>query len=318
MLELRVMEESQSHSAWSSPIVLVGKPDGSIQLCVDYRKVNDVSRFDAYPMPLVDELLDWLGTARFFSTLNLTKGYCQIPLSPESKEKTAFSTPDGLYQFRALPFGLFGAFAAPYLDDMIIHSNSWAQHVWHVGAVLESLRQAVLMAKPKKCAIGRAEVRYLGYNLGNGQVRPLVDKTAAIATCPRPKTKKEVRRFLGLAGYYRFIPAFSELTSPLTDLTRKGASDPVQWTELCQRVFERVKEALCGEPLLFTPNFSLPFNLQTDTSDQGLGAGLTQQVEGVDRPVLYISRKLSQREAKYSTVEKECLAIRWAVGSLRY
>ena len=100
-----------------------------------------------------------------------------------------------------------------------------------------------------------------------------MDKTAAIATCPRPKTKKEVRRFLGLAGYYRrFIPAFSELTSPLTDLTRKGASDPVQWTELCQRAFERVKEAFCGEPLLFTPKVFLPFNLQTDASDRGLGA----------------------------------------------
>ena len=124
---------------------------------------------------------------------------------------------------------------------------------------------------------------------------------------------------MGLAGYYRrFIPAFAELTSPLTDLTRKGASDPVQWTEPCQRAFERVKEALCGEPLLFTPNFSLPFILQTDASDRGLGAVLTQQVKGVDRPVLYISRKLSQRETKYSTVEKECLTIRWAVGSLRY
>ena len=151
------------------------------------------------------------------------------------------------------------------------------------GAVLESLRQAGLTANPKKCAIGRAEVRYLGYHLGSGQVRPLVDKTAVIATCPRPKTKKEVRRFLGLAGYYRrFIPAFSELTSPLTNLTRKGASDLVQWMELCQRAFERVKEAFCGEPLLFTLNFSLPFNLQTDASDRGLGAVLTQQVEGVD------------------------------------
>ena len=145
-----------------------------------------------------------------------------------------------------------------------------------------------------------------------GQVRPLVDKSGAIATCPRPKTKKEVRRFLGLAGYYRrFIPVFAELTSPLTDLTRKGASDPVQWTEPCQRAFDRVKEALCRELLLFTPNFYLPFNLQTDASDRGLG-------EGVDQLVLYISRKLSQQETRYSTVEKECLAIRWTVGSLHY
>ena len=154
MLELGVIEES--HSAWSSPIVLVGKPDGSIRFYVDYRKVNDVSRFDGYPMPRVDELLD------------LTKGYWQIPLSPEFMEKTAFSAPDGLYQFRTLPFGLFGApamfqrlmdrvlrphaaFAAAYLDDVIIHSDSWAQHLRHVAAVLESLRQVGLTANPKRC-----------------------------------------------------------------------------------------------------------------------------------------------------------------------
>ena len=122
-----------------------------------------------------------------------------------------------------------------------------------------------------------------------------------------------------MAGYYRrFIPAFAELTSPLTDLTRKGSPDPVQWTEPCQLAFERVKQALCGGPLLYTPNFSLPFVLQTDASNRGLGAVLSQEVEGVDRPVLYISRKLAQREVSYSTVEKECLAIRWAVGALRY
>ena len=334
MLAMGVIEES--HSGWSSPIVLVRKKDGSIRFCVDYRKVNDVSRFDAYPMPRVDELLDRLGTARFFTTLDLTKGYWQIPMSPESKEITAFSTPYGLYQFRTLPFGLFGApatfqrlmdrvlrphaaYAAAYLDDVIIHSNSWAEHMQQVGAVLSSLRQAGLTANPKKCVVGQREVRYLGYHLGGGQVRPQVDKTAAIATCPRPKTKKEVRQFLGLAGYYRrFIPDFAGLTSPLTDLTRKGASDPVQWTEQCQQVFERVKQALCGEPLLYTPDFSLPFILQTDASNRGLGAVLSQQVGGTDRPVLYISRKLSEREGRYSTVEKECLAIRWAVGSLRY
>ena len=334
MVEMGVIEES--NSAWCSPIVLVGKKDGSIRFCVDYRKVNEVSRFDAYPMPRVDELLDRLGTARFFTTLDLTKGYWQIPLSPESKEKTAFSTPYGLYQFVTLPFGLFGApatfqrlmdrvlrphaaYAAAYLDDMIIHSDSWAEHVRQVAAVLESLRQAGLTANPKKCAVGRREVQYLGYHLGGGQVRPQVDKTAAIAACPRPKTKKEVRRFLGLAGYYlRFIPNFAELTSPLTDLTRKGASDPLQWTEQCQESLERVKQALCGEPLLHTPNFSLPFVLQADAEGRGLGAVLSQQVRGVDRPVLYISRKLSEREARYSTMERECLAIRWAVDALRY
>ncbi len=166
--------------------------------------------------------------------------------------------------------------------------------------VLRALRGAGITANTKKCAIGRVEVRYLGFHLGHEQVRPQIDKTAAIAACPRPKTKKEVRQFLGLAGYYRrFIPDYSELTSPLTDLTKKEVPDTVPWTERCQQVFTQVKAALCGGPLLHSPDFSLPYR-------------------GEERPVLYISRKLSKRETMYSTIEKECLAIRWAVLTLRY
>ncbi len=287
-------------------------------------------------MVRVDELLDRLGTARFYSTLDLTKGYWQIPLSPLSKEKSAFTTPFGLHQFVTLPFGLFGApatfqhlldkilrphtaYAAAYLDDIIIYSQDWQRHMVHLREVLRALRGAGLTANPKKCAIGRVEVRYLGFHLGHGQVRPQIDKTAAIAACPRPKTKKEVRQFLGLAGYYRrFIPDYLELTSPLTDLTKKEVPDTVPWTERCQQVFTQVKAALCGGPLLHSPDFSLPFLLQTDASDRGLGAVLTQEIGGEERPVLYISRKLSKRETMYSTIEKECLAIRWAVLTLRY
>ncbi len=334
MLEMGVIEESRSD--WASPIVLVPKTDGSVRFCVDYRKVNAVSKFDAYPMPRVDELLDRLGTARFYSTLDLTKGYWQIPLSPLSKEKSAFTTPFGLHQFVTLPFGLFGApatfqrlmdkilrphtaYAAAYLDDIIIYSQDWQRHMVHLREVLRALRGAGLTANPKKCAVGRVEVHYLGFHLGHGQVRPQIDKTAAIAACPRPKTKKEVRQFLGLAGYYRrFIPDYSELTSLLTDLTKKEVPDTVPWTERCQQVFTQVKVALCGGPLLHYPDFSLPFLLQTDASDRGLGAVLTQEIGGEERPVLYISRKLSKRETMYSTIEKECLAIRWAVLTLRY
>ncbi len=200
-----VIEES--HSDWASPIVLVPKTDGSLRFCVDYRKVNAVSKFDASPMPRVDELLDRLGTARIYSTLDLTKGYWQIHLSPLSKEKSAFTTPFGLHQFVTLPFGLFGApatfqrlmdkilrphtaYAAAYLDDIIIYSQDWQRHMVHLREVLRALRGAGLTANPKKCAIGRVEVRYLGFHLGHGQVRPQIDKTAAIAACPRPKTKR--------------------------------------------------------------------------------------------------------------------------------
>ncbi len=243
---------------------------------------------------------------------------------------------NGLHQFVTLPFGLFGApatfqrlmdkilrphtaYAAAYLDDIIIYSQDWQRHMVHLREVLRALRGAGLTANPNKCAIGRVEVQYLGFHLGHGQVRPQIDKTAAIAACPRPKTKKEVRHFLGLAGYYRrFIPDYSELTSPLTDLTKKEVPDTVQWTEQCQQTFTQVKAALCGGPLLHSPDFSLPFLLQTDASDRGLGAVLTQEIGGEERPLLYISRKLSKRETMYTTIEKECLAIRWAVLTLRY
>ncbi len=206
-----------------------------------------------------------------------------------------------------------------HLKHPLILGTDWQRHMEHLRAVLRSLREAGLTANPRKCAIGRVEVRYLGFHLGHGQVRPQIDKTAAVAACPSPKTKKEVRQFLGLAGYYRrFIPNFSDLTSPLTDLTKKEAPDPVQWTEPCQQALTKVKAALCGGPLLHSPNFDLPFLLQTDASDRGLGAVLAQVVGGEERPVLYLSRKLSKRETRYSTVEKECLAIRWAVLTLRY
>ena len=334
MLDLGVVEES--HSDWCSPVVLVGKPDGAVRFCVDYRRVNAVSKFDAYPMPRIDELVDRLGMATYYTTLDCTKGYWQIPLSPAAREKTAFSTPLGLYQFKVLPFGLFGApatfqrlmdrvlrphaaYAAAYLDDIVIYGDDWGQHMQRVAAVLQSLRQAGLTANPKKCVIGRREIQYLGFHLGRGKVRPQVGKTAAVAAAPRPRTKKEVRRFLGLAGYYRqFVPNFSDLASPLTDLTRKRAPDTVQWSEPCQVSFDAIKSALCGEAVLCAPNFALPFSVQADASDRGLGAVLTQQVGGADRPVLYLSRKLSDREGRYSTIEKECLAIRWAVGALRY
>ena len=197
MLELGVIEES--HNAWSNPIVLVGKPDGSIRFCVDYRKVNDVSRFDAYPMPRVDELLDRLGTAHFFSTLDLTKGLLADSLVSRVQGKNGFLCTGWVIPIPGLQprsNALWTECCArmlrllqPFLDDVIIHSDSWAQHLRHVAAVLESLRQAGLTANLKKCTIGRAEVRYLGFHLGRGQVSPLVDKTAAIATCLRPKTK---------------------------------------------------------------------------------------------------------------------------------
>ncbi|KAL0177337.1 hypothetical protein M9458_026231, partial [Cirrhinus mrigala] len=320
----------------TSPIVMVPKPDGTLRFCNDFRRLNEVSEFDGYPMPRVDELLDRLGQARYISTLDLTKGYWQVPLSESAKPKTAFSTPNGHWQYRTLPFGLHGApasfqrlmdiilrphqpYAAAYLDDVVIHSEAWEDHLDRLRRVLTALRKAGLTANPRKCHLAFYDAKYLGYQVGRGLIRPQEKKVEAVRTAPKPKSKTQVQAFLGLAGYYRcFIPNFSSLAAPLTDLTRKGQPEKVQWSPEADKAFREIKKVLTSEPVLCALDFSCPFLLQTDASDTGLGAVLSQVQEGEEHPVLYISRKLTSAERNYATVEKEALAIKWAVLELRY
>ncbi|KAL1263246.1 hypothetical protein QQF64_005985 [Cirrhinus molitorella] len=214
IMKLGVIEPSRS--PWSSPIIMVLKLDGTLHFCNDFRWLNEVSDFDGYPMPRVDELLDRLGRARYITTLDLTKGYWQVPLTEVAKPKTAFSTPSGNW----LPHQ---AYAAAYIDDVIIHSEAWEYHLDHLRRVLSELRRAGLTTSPHKCHLAFSEAKYLGFQVGQGLIRLQVKKVEAILTAPTPQTKTQVRAFLGLAGYYRcFIPNFSSLDSPLTDLTRKG------------------------------------------------------------------------------------------------
>ncbi len=334
MLKLGVIEPSRS--PWSSPIVLVPKPDGTLRFCNDFRRLNEVSEFDGYPMPRVDELLDRLGRARYISTLDLTKGYWQVPLSDSAKAKTAFSTPSGHWQYRTLPFGLHGApatfqrlmdivlrphqqYAAAYLDDVVIHSERWEDHLDRLRRVFMELRRAGLAANPRKCHLALFEAKYLGFRVGRGLIKPQERKVEAVRAAPRPSTKTQVRAFLGLVGYYCcFIPNFSSLAAPLTDLTRKGQPECVVWSPETEKAFQRIKSALTEEPVLRAPDFGCPFLLQTDASETGLGAVLSQVQEGEEHPILFISRKLTSAEKNYATVEKEALAIKWAVLELRY
>ncbi|CAM5073737.1 unnamed protein product [Eretmochelys imbricata] len=333
MLQMGVIRPSES--AWASPVVLVPKPDGEIRFCVDYRKLNAVTRPDNYPMPRTDELLEKLGRAQFISALDLTKGYWQVPLDESAKERSAFITHLGLYEFNVLPFGLrnapatfqrlvdgllagLGEYAVAYLDDVAIFSDSWADHLEHLQKVLERIREAGLTVKAK-CQIGLNRVTYLGHQVGQGTISPLQAKVDAIQKWRVPKSKKQVQSFLGLAGYYRrFVPHYSQIAAPLTDLTKKKQPNAVQWTGKCQKAFNKLKATLMSDPVLRAPDFDKPFLVTTDASERGVGAVLMQK--GPDQefhPVVFLSKKLSERESNWSVTEKECYAIVYALEKLR-
>lgn len=336
MLSLGVIEPS--NSPYASPITVVLKPGGKeIRLCSDLRAINQICVFDPYEMPRIDDILDQVSNSKYISTLDLTKGFYQVPLDPESRAKTAFVTPFGQFQYTVLPFGLQNSsstfmrlvdqvlngcqeFAQAYIDDICIYSNTWEEHLKHVDEVLTRIKNAGLTVKPKKCHFGQNEVTYLGHVIGNGTVKPKLDKIEAVTDFPRPITKKQVRAFLGLTGYYRkFIPMFADIARPLTDLTKKCMANTVIWNENCENAFVTLKKSLTSEPILCTPDFSAPFILQTDASDFGLGAILSQiDTLGNERPIVYLSRKMLDRERKYTVSEKECLAIVWAIGKLQY
>ena len=218
ILRMGVIQPSKSE--WCSPVVLVPKKDGSTRLfCIDFRKLNGVAKFDAYPTPRIDDLLNSLGEVKFISSLDLTRGYWQVPLSSESRPKTAFCTPTGLFEFVVMPFGLSGApatfqrmmnqllvgreeFALAYLDDLVIFSKTWNEQLEHVRVVLQQLREANLKAKPVKYKLGMQKTLYLGYVVDNDVIHPAEDNVQSILQIVQPKTKKEVRSFLGLVSYY--------------------------------------------------------------------------------------------------------------------
>ena len=321
-----------STSPWASPIVLVEKKDGGVRFCVDYRRLNQVAKFDAYPMPRVEEMFESIGSSAVISTLDLAKGYWQIPMAADSREKTAFVTPFGLYEFNVMPFGLHNApatfqrmmnyvlrdcqeFSKAYIDDVVIFSKNWEEHLEHLWRVFSQLQQAGLTAKLKKCYFGGNQVHYLGHVIGGGRVQPEPGKIKAVQDYPRPVTKKDIRAFLGLVGYYRrFIPNFASIAVPLTDLTKKRQPQQVEWNDAQEAAFKKLQSLLITTPILAVANPAKPYTLQTDASDKGLGAVLSQTDEGGDEhPVAYASRKLLPREVNYSTIEKECLAIVWAL-----
>lgn len=328
MLQQEIIERSDS--PYQSPVVVVKKKDGAMRLCIDFRQLNQVLVSDNEPIPRVDMIFAKLGSCRYFSKFDFSKGYWQVPMDDDSKGMTAFACASGLYQFRFMPFGIKTAPAVftrlmrklvedlpniyHYFDDVLIATETWEEHVTVLQSFLERVERAGLTVRPTKSQVGFTSVKFLGHIVGHGLLQPQAETLEKIQAAKLPETKKAVRSFLGLTGYYRdFVPNFSEMAHPLTELTRKKAPNKVVWGKREQEAFEQLKRMLSSQPILKAPDFTKPFVLRTDASSKSVGAVLMQRHDGVLHPVAYASRQLLEREKNYSTIEREGLALVWAV-----
>lgn len=334
MLALGVIEKSCS--SWSNPIVGVRKPNGNLRLCLDSRKLNQVTKTDAFPLPYISRILGRLRGTKFLSSIDLSDAFWQIPLAHSDKEKTAFTVPGrGLFHFTSLPFGLHGAaqslcrlmdsvlgydlepFVFVYLDDIIIATDTFEQHVKLIREVGLRLKKANLSISKDKSKFGMRKLNYLGYVINEHGINVNPDKVSAIVNYPSPTSVKEVRRLLGMITWYsRFIPLYAAKASPITDLLKKNKKTFV-WTEAAESAFNELKTALISAPVLSTPDFTKPFIVQADASDKGVGAVLVQGEASEEKVITYMSQKLSSAQEKYSTTEKECLAVILAVEKFR-
>lgn len=334
-----------STSPYASPIVLVQKKSGELRMCVDYRQLNAKTRRDAYPLPRIEETLDALGGAKYFSTLDLASGYNQVPVAEGDRAKTAFCTPFGLFEYNRMPFGLCNAPGTfqrlmerifgdqsfqtllLYLDDVVVYASTFEQHLQRLELVFGRLRAHNLKLKLAKCQFFAREVKYLGHVISAGGVATDPDKTRAVAEWPRPRTAKDLRSFLGFASYYRrFVPQFAVHAAPLHQAVA-AASGPKKtpdsgrdlgalWDAACEAGFRTLKDRLVSAPVLAYADFAKPFILDIDASFSGLGAVLSQEQEGGRRPIAYASRGLRPTEknmSNYSSRKLELLGLKWAV-----
>lgn len=316
-----------SNSPWAAPVVLARKKDGTWRFCVDYRGLNAVTIRDMYPLPRIDDALDALAGSKFFTTLDAWTGYWQMEIKEEDKEKTAFVTQCGQYKFNCMPFGLVNAPASfqramnlvlhgltwqtclVYLDDVIIFSTNFEEHLQRLGIVLDRFKVANIRLKIAKCNFCADSVEYLGHQVSGSGVEPNRSKIERMANMAPPRSTKEVHTFLGMAGYYRrFIKNFAEIVHPLQRLLIKDV--PFTWGAPQQLAFDVIIEKLTTAPVLQFPNFERKFTVQPDACLHSIGVVLSQiGDDGLEHPVAYYSRLLKKHELRYSVPEKECLGV---------
>lgn len=322
MLQAKVIQPIKS--PWSFPVVIVKKKDGTERFCVDYRKLNKITVRNNWPLPNIDDMLATLGENKIFSSIDISSAYWQVEVSEKDKEKTAFVCHRGLFAFNVMPFGLAGSpaifselmtkilgdldFAMAYLDDVIIFSKTEEEHYKHIEVVLDLIRQAGLKLKMKKCQFFQDKISYLGHVVTKDGVLPDKDKVSAIMGMKQPTNVKEVRGFIGVTNFYRkFIPNYSQIASPLLDLTHKFAH--FNWSRECEEAFQKLKHALCHPPLLAYPDMKRPFIVSCDASDKAIGAVLSQDFGEGERPIQYMSQRLSKSQRNWPVVQREAFAI---------
>ncbi len=324
-----------SCSAWSAPIVLVFKEGKKPRMCIDYRGLNAVTTKDRFPIGRIDEALDALKGAQWFSTLDLIQGYYQLPIAERDRDKTSFSTQGGLWRFTVLPFGVCNGPSCfsrlmwkvlkglPYrtllifIDDIIVYAATFDEALERLREVFSRLREAGLKIKAQKCSLFQTEVIFLGHRVSADGLKPELEKLEAIRAWPRPTCLTEVRSFYGLVSYYRrFLPKFATVAASLHKLMRK--EQKFDWTEECELAFNNLKEMLCSATVLAYPDPDSPFILDCDASDYGIGSVLSQVQDGVERPFAYASRSLTKEERRYCTTRKELLAVVYFIKYQRH
>jgi len=320
-----------SQSCFAHPIVCVVKKQGEIRLCCDFRNVNSGTIPDAYPIPVIDEMLNKISPANFITSLDCTAGYWQIEMNPESVESTAFITDSGLYEWLVMPFGVLNAsstyqrvmnrvleahkrYACAYIDDASIYSIRWEDHLEHLSKVLKSIQEAGLTLRLSKCAFAQSHIKFLGHEIGSGDKNILPEKLETLRAIQPPTSKKLVRSVLGMFGFFRtFIPNFAEIAAPLTEMTKGRSASKFVLNEPQLAAFEQLKRELCSNRTLKPPDYTRPFKIYTDASNLSAAACLTQEIDGNDRPVAFASAKFTDVQRNWSVIEKESFAVIFAL-----